>query len=431
VEYLLETENFKHLWRSGTKQMLPFLTIFFAIFLLAWHPNALEDAQFCSGGSARETFETPTPVSIQHLPLLVKKSPFTKPKHSYSWRKFCPKTVEERWKALKKWAILNGGVVKNITNTYFEMESKYNRQRIRGMKALETIYAGQLIVYIPESILISTDKVLQMHELKKYDLFKTFDRDQFGVLAFFLLHQTYNIQSSFYWPYLCMLPKTFCLPGTCNDDMIMAPYEDHEWFEDLETRVSERRTKVAHQHAFCLSKVMDRYPYQFPRTHYNKESWNWAWGLVKSRVWIGDVSPLTDNQKTFRLMPIMDLFNHHASGEMLVQIHTALRPGNNHKHWDICPTWSCQVTDRKYAYKVGDTCRDRRYDAEKFVCCDEKTQKCKDTPCWVAGSQCKNKKPSGQALFNGAYTKSGKQLYDNYGTNKKEIDWLLNYGFVP
>merc|ERR1719483_1325619 len=56
----------------------------------------------------------------------------------------------------------------------------------------------------------------------------------------------------------------------------------------------------------------------------------------------------------------------------------------------------CQITDQKNAYKIGDTCRDRRYDTEEFVCCDEKTQKCKDKPCWVAGSQCKNKKPSGQ-----------------------------------
>merc|ERR1711879_609885 len=146
------------------------------------------------------------------------------------------------------------------------------------------------------------------------------------------LYETYHIQQSNFRPYLCMLPKNFCIPGTCDFDYSI--YSSQLWFRTFKEKLNKRNGRIARLHAFGLEPILEKYPEEFPTMHFNKDSWTWAWAIVQSRAWGMQEKDL---QNVHKLIPVMDLFNHDSRGSMLYPVYAKLPLSADSKHYTDCP----------------------------------------------------------------------------------------------
>ena len=68
------------------------------------------------------------------------------------------------------------------------MSSKHKFERVRGMRANSDFSPGDLMVYLPNSVVISSRHA--MEALKEYDVRQRFENDAIAILAFFVLYET-------------------------------------------------------------------------------------------------------------------------------------------------------------------------------------------------------------------------------------------------
>eukprot|EP00494_Astrolonche_serrata_P030463 UN30731 len=102
------------------------------------------------------------------------------------WHTYCYGDSSERFHDLKDWILLNGGLTKNISIHNFN-------NNIRGIRAEENINPGELISYLPKILEINTVWILENFGNTLLD---NLNKDDFSILAFWLLYETYHIQTS-------------------------------------------------------------------------------------------------------------------------------------------------------------------------------------------------------------------------------------------
>jgi hypothetical protein len=211
--------------------------------------------------------------------------------------------------------------------------------RRRGTMATTTIEAGEEVLSVPSSILLSVENARASPELKR--LFDEYGdvMDDYTVLALFILREYSKGAESKFWPYLCSMPRPSDMTTTLywsKHELRMANItaftnEDRAdgrmYKGNLALQTERLRQLLLHKYNTHVPILLASFPDLFQRDFLNFSSWTWALTLVYSRNW-----GVTDPRKTLTsarphqstgsgigaygksshtLVPLADLLNHH------------------------------------------------------------------------------------------------------------------------
>ncbi len=92
---------------------------------------------------------------------------------------------------------------------------------LRGAVALETIDSGELMICIPQNLLISEESCLNHQELKTVfaENSDVFTRDD-PVITLYLVHEMALGETSFFYPYLSILPYPETLQDWTEEELL-------------------------------------------------------------------------------------------------------------------------------------------------------------------------------------------------------------------
>lgn len=200
----------------------------------------------------------------------------------------------------------------------------------RGLMATHAVQAGEVLVSIPEEVLVTTNRVMQDDVLRNalhdsHVKFRAMD-----VLTLFLLYHKYLGKMSPWKEYLDTLPAKYSVPAYCSQEEIFVLPETlkvHRLKQDQD--VSQCFTHI--QAAVSTSKYL-----QSVLTSVCIEDVCWAWFTVNTRaVYLKNQNPapVVVGDDVCALAPYLDLLNHthtaqveahlnHASGcyEIVTQV---------------------------------------------------------------------------------------------------------------
>ncbi|CAO3652471.1 unnamed protein product [Cunninghamella echinulata] len=169
----------------------------------------------------------------------------------------------------------------------------------RGMMAIEDIKAGDIIVQVPKSFLISNDllyKVYGAHPLSTHQILALH-------LVLLLIKDT---KENRWWkPYLDLLPTHFnTLPVT------FPPILSKHLPSSLAEEVSLQRQKIKQDYQACI-KFMKARPSLLPLlSHVSFKRYEWAWLCVNTRCIHVSTSDKTAKGGNIAMAPLLDFLNH-------------------------------------------------------------------------------------------------------------------------
>ncbi|XP_041463204.1 SET domain-containing protein 4-like isoform X2 [Lytechinus variegatus] len=186
----------------------------------------------------------------------------------------------------------------------------------RGLMARKNFRPGDLIVEIPRRLLVTPKDVLntELGPLIKRQLQKPTPYQ--AVCAFLIMERT-NGKSSFWYPYINVLPKDFTTPAFC--------FATQAQFDLLPSQARISATKqlqdirCAFESASCLFEDIER-TFPWYRGVFDFGSFLWAWFVINSRsVYMEPSGCETFDPKSkddFALAPFLDLLNHSPGAEV-------------------------------------------------------------------------------------------------------------------
>ncbi|GLD98443.1 hypothetical protein PINS_up007140 [Pythium insidiosum] len=169
---------------------------------------------------------------------------------------------------------------------------------LRGATALEPIATNEVILSIPRALMISEETCWSDPELGPvYDENRdVFTRDD-PVLALFLTRELAKGDTSFYAPYLSILPEVVNVQDWTDDER--AELRDRTLEDAAERRINE----VATFYERIMHRLEPKYPGRFPRSSYSFARFRFAWKTIQARTF-GRRLPWT------ALVPFADCLNH-------------------------------------------------------------------------------------------------------------------------
>eukprot|EP00941_MAST-03F_sp_MAST-3F-sp1_P005305 g5305.t1 len=173
-----------------------------------------------------------------------------------------------------------------------------NSRGIRGAIAREDIKVGDILLSIPEKLLITPQVCLKSPRLANVYLSNVdlFSQSEDLVLSLFIMNE-YNRGDSFYAPYLNQLPP----PSTIS---VWHPDELKELQDDsLVKEGNLKEQKIREQYDKLITWLEEKFPRRFPRQCYDYETFHWAWHTVQARAFGRRLSSTT-------LVPLADNLNH-------------------------------------------------------------------------------------------------------------------------
>ncbi|XP_042906229.1 SET domain-containing protein 4 [Parasteatoda tepidariorum] len=185
----------------------------------------------------------------------------------------------------------------------------------RGLMAKERISGGDVIVAIPEKLLITPVKVLSLY---LGDYFEKYCPDASGheILSVFLMYERVKFHSSEWYPYLCSLPESYDIPA----------FHDGYPISKLPINISSLATKqmesvkTAYEKLNLLLKHLEQSHPIFHNT-LNFSLYKWAWCTVNTRCVHMDCFRENCPGKfcTFHLAlaPYLDLLNHNCEVQVV------------------------------------------------------------------------------------------------------------------
>ncbi|CAM9363567.1 unnamed protein product [Choristocarpus tenellus] len=168
---------------------------------------------------------------------------------------------------------------------------------LRGAVALEHIKSGEHMVTVPWRLMLSVIHAAEDPEMGHvYKENKSLLRNDNG-LALFIMQEMIRGKSSFYWPFLRILPK----PGSisCWGDVSLAELQDDNLVQRSKTRAKHHRVLYDR----TMEVLCERYPDLFSREQYTFELFVFAWGTIQARAF-GKRLPWSC------LVPFADCLNH-------------------------------------------------------------------------------------------------------------------------
>lgn len=220
--------------------------------------------------------------------------------------------------ALLKWAKRNGTSFGKLRPAYFP-------QTGRGLMTCKKLASGDLVISVPEHMLITTKTVEQSEIGKlliKLQLMSLLSTNQ--MLCVFILYEKYRGESSFWHPYISTLPRSFNTPAYFNEEELGAlPSCMHQQCETQITTVCESYEELKgfleHSTSILDKKFLDSLTF---------DEFRWAWFVVNTRsvykadevdtLHVGMATRHTEN--TYALAPVLDLLNHTDIAEVITRI---------------------------------------------------------------------------------------------------------------
>lgn len=213
---------------------------------------------------------------------------------------------------LLKWAKRNGISYGKLCPANFP-------QTGRGLMTNKRLRSGDLVISVPESMLISSKTANQSKigkQLSELNLKPALSVKQ--MLCSFLLYEKYRGRTSFWYPYIKTLPKSFNTPAYFSEEEIQPlPFDlQHESGVQVTTvRESYKGFKEClEEHSTLLDgKFVDFVTF---------DEFRWAWFVVNTRSVYKADSKQTDCNGTlqrdnaFALAPVLDLLNHMDTAEV-------------------------------------------------------------------------------------------------------------------
>jgi hypothetical protein len=195
----------------------------------------------------------------------------------------------------------------------------------RGLRAQGKIYKGDNVVVVDESCVMRLSMALSRYpsllriykewtstaDSKNYMKNRAPQLQEKAILAMFLLEETAAGASSFFYPYIQLLPEKIEYVPVAWD-----PSKDAELFQGshMVPALETRRKEIAEEFARGISTVVPEYS-----TRFTTERYQWARLIVSTRAFrIFPNGQLTVDEKrtqsensNIALVPIADLANHH------------------------------------------------------------------------------------------------------------------------
>ncbi|KAI8854943.1 hypothetical protein BC829DRAFT_105535 [Chytridium lagenaria] len=249
----------------------------------------------------------------------------------------------EKLKLLFQWATENGASVDN-----FDIVEKDDEMPQRGAVALKDIHAGEEIGYLPESLILSegvarASKVggcvhSYMLDHPEDVVQRLGDSDPYApglvVLAAFIAYERYhNGKTSFWWPYLNVLPETYDLPIEWSQEEVESLLAGTNIYFIVRERKKLLRNAVALiQTALEEKGIKDEINYSHILWAYcviASRAFPKSLGVVKpesSEAQADTLDPFTTNRVAeLCLYPVLDMLNHQRGRK--IEWNSLVKPG--------------------------------------------------------------------------------------------------------
>ncbi|XP_016537329.1 SET domain-containing protein 4 isoform X1 [Poecilia formosa] len=178
----------------------------------------------------------------------------------------------------------------------------------RGLKTLQTIMPGELVVSLPESCLLTTSTVLSSY-LGEYIKSWKPRLSPLSALCVFLVCERQRGEASDWFPYIDVLPYSYACPTYFSEevaDVLPAGVRRR----GLEQREAVREMHSSNQEFFRTLQPVLSQPIEDVLTY---EALRWAWCSVNTRsVFMSRPSScFLSGPDSYALAPFLDLLNHH------------------------------------------------------------------------------------------------------------------------
>lgn len=208
-----------------------------------------------------------------------------------------------------KWLVENGAKVENLR---ISNESNERTGIHRSLYSDKTIEANEVISKIPMKLSISSKEALNHPVLGP--ILNQYEDLQLGrtPMAIWLLYEMNLGESSFFYPWLRLLPKKLNLPilwtqeelselkGTSIYDRVL---KDLDWLIEDYERVFPNTLFKNHNDLF-------------KKENYTLDSYLWAWGTIWSR----NTELERGNTMTAYLLPFVDFINHNRTKSVSINL---------------------------------------------------------------------------------------------------------------
>ena len=222
---------------------------------------------------------------------------------------------EREYIALLKWA-------KRNRISFGKLRPAYFPETGRGLMACKKLNTGDLVISVPEEMLITT-KTAKQSEIGKQLTQLHVQLNSLVLLCVFILYEKYRGKSSFWYPYISTLPRSFntpayfseeeldALPSSFREECAMQIKTMRESYEDLKG-LPEACTSVLDKNFLDLLTF---------------DEFRWAWFVVNTRsVYkaedyvatspVGMATSTLQMKDTYALAPVLDLLNHTDTAEV-------------------------------------------------------------------------------------------------------------------
>lgn len=169
----------------------------------------------------------------------------------------------------------------------------------RGLVALKNIRKGEMLLFVPPSLVIAADSEWSCPEAG--EVLKQYSVPDWPLLATYLISEASFEKSSRWSNYISALPRQ--------------PYSLLYWTRtELDTyleasqireRAIERITNVTGTYNDLRLRIFSKYPHLFPEEVFNMETFKWSFGILFSRL-----VRLPSMDGRVALVPWADMLNH-------------------------------------------------------------------------------------------------------------------------
>lgn len=227
------------------------------------------------------------------------------------------RTVNEaEYITLLRWAKRNRISFGKLRPAYFPATG-------RGLMACKKLTSGDLVISVPEEMLI-TAKTAEQSDIGKQLTQLHVRLKPLLMLCVFILYENHRGKSSFWHPYISTLPKSFntpayfneeelnTLPSSLREQCITQIKTVRESYEELKGLLQSSNSKLYEQ--FLDSLTFDEF--------------RWAWFVVNTRSVYKASKKVTSpvamgtlqTENSYALAPVLDLLNHTDMAEVYIRI---------------------------------------------------------------------------------------------------------------
>lgn len=221
---------------------------------------------------------------------------------------------EPEYIVLLKWAKTNRISFGKLRPAYFPKTG-------RGLITCKTLNGGDLVISVPEEMLITT-KTAEQSEIGKQLLKLHVKLNPLLVLCVFILHEKHRGKKSFWSPYISTLPRSFNTPAYFSEEELNTlPSSLHEecikQIKTLSDSYEELKGLLENYSSVLDKEFLDLLTF---------DEFRWAWFVVNTRsVYkadktvassVGMVTSTLQMENAYALAPVLDLLNHTDTAEV-------------------------------------------------------------------------------------------------------------------